>query len=67
VLGETTTRTRFTAEARVDGATIEAYLHVSNPVKSDGEFVASVGAHPRALPDEESRIVRMMQAIQHGE
>jgi hypothetical protein len=67
VLGETTTRTRFTAEARVDGATIEAYLHVTNPVASDGDLVTSVGAHPRAIPDEESRVVRMIQAIQHGE
>jgi hypothetical protein len=67
VLGETTTRTRFRADARVDGTTIEAYLHVSNPVESEGDFVASVGAHPRSIPDEESRIATLMQAIQHGE
>lgn len=67
ILGETTTRTRFTADARVDGTTIETYLHVSNPVESNGDLVASASAHPRALPDEEARIVRMMRAIQHGE
>lgn len=67
VLGETTTRTRFTAEARFAGTDAEVYLHVSNPVESDDEFVSGVGVHPRLFPNEESDIVTMIEDIRHGE
>ncbi|MEF8778242.1 MAG: DUF6517 family protein [Natronomonas sp.] len=67
VLGEPTTRTRFLAETRLDGNDVELYLHVSNPVENGEEFVASAGVHPRFLPDEESEVLAMMEAIQHGD
>jgi len=67
VLGETTTRTRFLAETRFGGNSVELYLHVSNPVENDEEFVAGAGAHPRFLSSEESAILTMMEAIQHGD
>lgn len=67
VLGETTTRTRFAAEARMGGADVDVYIHVSNPVESADEFVAGVGVHPQLLPNEESDVVAMMEEIRHGE
>lgn len=65
VLGETTTRTRFAAEARLGEADVDVYLHLSNPVKSDGDYVVGAGTHPQLLASEESEIVSMIEAIRH--
>jgi hypothetical protein len=65
VLGETTTRTRFTAEAQLGGTDVEVYLHLSNPVESNGQFVVGVGGHPQVLSGEEDNIIRMIEEIQH--
>lgn len=67
VLGEETTRTRFTATADFNGSDVDVFAHVSNPVGNDGDFVATVGGHPQQLPDEESDILTMMESIRHGE
>jgi hypothetical protein len=65
VLGETTTRTRFTAEARLGETKVDIYLHLSNPVESAEQFVVGVGGHPQLLSNEEDNVIRMMEEIQH--
>lgn len=65
VLGETTTRTRFAAEAQFGETAVDVYIHLSNPVESDGDFIVGAGAHPQLLADEESTVVSMIEAIRH--
>lgn len=65
VLGETTTRTRFTAEAQLGETDVDVYLHLSNPVESNEQFVVGVGGHPQLLSEEGDNIVTMIEEIQH--
>lgn len=65
VLGTESERARFTANTQLGGARIELYLHLLNPVDNENDHILAAGVHPRRLPDEESNVIAMMEAIDH--
>lgn len=66
VLGTETTQTKFAGEIRMEsGERIDIYLHVSTPVESGDDLVLAVGGYPQQLPDEEDRVLELMEAIEH--
>lgn len=65
VVGPPATVTKFEATVSVDGAEVPIFLHVTK-VQHQGDFVIAVAAHPQAI-DEESRVNRLLGAIQHGQ
>lgn len=64
ILGERTDVTKFSATVEMDGQEIDAYVHVAK-VTHDGDVVLVVGVYPKALSNEETNVLSMMQAVQH--
>lgn len=64
ILGETTTRSRFTADATFDGQDVEVDLHVSEAVKADDDLLVTIGVYPRdARGQEESNVIELMEGV----
>jgi hypothetical protein len=67
VAGETTTVTRFTADARLIevGQGVEIYLYVSEPLEAGEDFVVTLAAHPTAFGRNESTVRTLMGGVEH--
>lgn len=65
ILGTETTETKFAGEITMDGQQLDIYLHVSSAVESAEDLVLGVGGYPQELPDEEDRVLTMMESIDH--
>lgn len=66
ILGAETTLTRFTGRTRLAaGQEIDIYLHVSEPVDHQDDFVIAVGGYPQRLSGEESNILELTERIDH--
>ena len=65
VAGQSTTVTRFTADARLIelGQSVEIYLYVSEAVEVGDDFVVTVAAHPRAFGREEPLVRTLMAGV----
>jgi hypothetical protein len=67
VAGETTTVTRFTADARLVemGEGIEIYLYISEPIELGEDFVVTLAGHPTAFGRQEDTVRTLMGAVEH--
>lgn len=63
---ETTTQSKFRAEATFSGETMELFLHISEAVELGEDLVITVGGYPEVLPDEESNILQLMRGVTPG-
>ncbi len=64
ILDQSTTATKFTADATFNGYDVEVNLHISEAVKTDEDLVVAVGVYPRHLASqEEENIVRLMEHV----
>ena len=70
LLGETTTVTRYRADAETEGQPTEVNLHIARgrSERSDGDpdFVVTVGVHPADV-DESDNIDRLNAGVEHPE
>lgn len=62
--GETTTQSKFSAEATFDGSPLDIFLHVSEAVELDDDFVVTFGTYPQVTPAEEENVLAMMEAVE---
>lgn len=65
--GETTTQSKFRAEATLAGDAVSLYLHISEAVAMGDDLVVTVGGYPELTPDEEENILRLMEAVEPGD
>lgn len=65
--GETTTQSRFTADALAEGSPVDLILHISEAVEMEDDFVVAIGAYPDVVLDEEENILTLMEAIEPDE
>lgn len=66
ILDVETTLTRFTGQTQLAaGQQIDIYLHVSEAVDHEDDFVIAVGGYPQRLPGEESTILELTEGIEH--
>jgi hypothetical protein len=66
MLGTETTLTRFTGRTRLAGDhELDIYLHVSEAVEHEDDFVIAVGGYPQRLPGEESNVMELTEGIDH--
>jgi hypothetical protein len=67
VAGETTSVTRFTADAQLVeiGQGIEIYLYVSEPIEAGEDFVVTLAGHPTAFGRNEETVRTLMGAVEH--
>lgn len=64
ILEQSTTRSRFGAEATFEGTSLEVDLHVTEAVETDDDLLAAVGVYPEAAAiEEEGNVVELMEAI----
>lgn len=64
-LGTTTTVSKFSAKATLEGgSSIDVYLHVTK-VQHGDDIVIAIAVHPQDLPNEQQRIDALLQNIQH--
>ena len=64
VLGETTTRTRFEADAEFDGEDVEVYLHATESVETSEDHLVTIGVYPQEIHDQEGpNIVELMENL----
>jgi hypothetical protein len=67
IRGETTTQTKFRADAAFDGSPVKTFLHVSEPVEMGDDFVVTVAAYPELTPREEENVLAMMEGVEPDE
>lgn len=67
MLGSDTALVRYAARARlVDaGTSLDVYLHVSEPVAHDDDFVIGVAVHPRSLGTEPETVRSLLEGVEH--
>ena len=70
LLGQSTTLTRFTAEADLlDGGVVSTdvpvYLYVGRPVEAGADFVLSVAAHPQAVGRQADTVRTLLAGVEH--
>lgn len=65
--GESTTQSKFLADATLAGGTVDLFLHVSEAVEMAGDLVVTVGGYPEITAGEEENILRLMQAVEPDE
>ena len=64
VLGETTTQSRFTADAQFDGIDLDVNVHVSEAVETTDDLLVTIGVYPRQVQsEEEENVLAMMEAV----
>jgi len=65
MLGQTTTVSKFSATASLDGgAQVDVFLHVTR-VGHGEDYVIAVAVHPQQLSGEQQKIDAMFQNVQH--
>ena len=64
ILGQSTTRSRFSADATFNGRDLEVYLHVSEAVEADDDLLVTLGVYPKEAPSgEEDNIIALMEGV----
>ena len=64
-LGTTTTVTKFSAKATLQGGSqIDVFLHVTK-IQHGDDFIIAIAVHPQDIPNEQQKIDAMFQNIQH--
>lgn len=64
ILDQTTTRSRFTADAEVAGAELEVDIHVTEAVETDDDLLVTIGVYPvQVRSEEEENVFALMEAI----
>lgn len=64
IYGTSTTQDKYVAEGMLAGDFVDLYLHISDPVEMEDDFLFTVGAYPELGPDEESNILQMMESVE---
>ncbi|GAB3666105.1 DUF6517 family protein [Halopiger thermotolerans] len=64
ILGQATTRSRFSADAEFEGQSVEIDLHVTEAVETDQDLLVTVGVYPKRLRSrEQERVLAMMEGV----
>ncbi len=64
VLGETTTQSRFTADAKFDGQSVSVDLHVTKAVEANGDLLVTIGVYPEELRiQEDPNVAALAEAV----
>lgn len=64
VLGESTTKVTFVADAEFDGQDVEVNLHVTEAVATADDLIVSIGVYPRELEQQErENVVTLIESI----
>lgn len=68
LLGEETTLSRYTADARLvdGGVTLSVYLYVAGAVTAGEDFVLALAVHPRFAGTRIDRVRRLLAGVEHG-
>lgn len=61
---ETTTQSRFLAEATLAGEAVDLNLHISEAVELGDDLVVTVGGYPELASEEEDNVLQLMAAVQ---
>jgi len=64
VMDEETTQGRFTAEATVDEQTVTTYLHATEAVRLDRDFLITFANYPTFIPTELDNVLALMRNVQ---
>ncbi|MCU4925538.1 DUF6517 family protein [Halobacteria archaeon AArc-dxtr1] len=62
ILDQSTTQTRFTADAVFEGQSLQVYLHVSEAVQTDDDLLVTIGVYPRQLRSQEEPLILELMA-----
>lgn len=67
MLGQSTTLTRFTADAQLasTGISVEIYLYVTTAVEAGSDFVLAVAGHPVAAGTREEVVRTLLGGVRH--
>ncbi|RKD97735.1 DUF6517 family protein [Halopiger aswanensis] len=64
ILGQATTRSRFSADAEFEGESVEVDLHVTEAVETDEDLLVTIGVYPQRLRSrEEERVLSLMGGV----
>ncbi|ELY43161.1 DUF6517 family protein [Natronorubrum bangense] len=64
ILEQTTTRSRFSADATFDGHSLEVDLHVSEAVEAGDDLLVTIGVYPQQVRSvEQSNILELMEGV----
>ncbi|WP_049923085.1 DUF6517 family protein [Halopiger djelfimassiliensis] len=64
ILEQETTRSRFTADAKFNGTSVDVDLHVTEAVETDDDLLVTIGVYPRHLRTrEEANVLTLMEGV----
>lgn len=63
-LGTETTVDRFDGTATIAGREVDIYLHITR-IESGDDFVIALGVYPQQIDDEDERIFRLIEGLEH--
>ncbi|WP_408958357.1 DUF6517 family protein [Natrinema sp. 74] len=64
ILEETTTRSRFTADAKFNGQSVTVDLHITKAVEANGDLIVTIGVYPEQLRmQEEPNVTALAKAV----
>ncbi|MFD1563989.1 DUF6517 family protein [Haloarchaeobius amylolyticus] len=64
VLGQSTTQSRFTADAEFDGQDVPVNVHITEAVEADDDLLVTIGVYPEYVqPQEEPNITTLVEGV----
>lgn len=64
ILEQDTIQSRFNADAQFDGQNVDVFLHVTEAIESNDDYLVTVGVYPEPLrADEEDTVLTFMESV----
>lgn len=64
ILDQSTTQSRFSADAKFDGTDVDVNLHVSEAVETGDDLIVTIGVYPRRVrQQEEENVLHLMESV----
>lgn len=64
ILEQDTIQSRFNADAQFDGQDVDVYLHVTEAIESNDDYLVTIGVYPEPLrADEEDTVLTFMESV----
>jgi len=64
ILGQSTTQSRFTADAKFNGQDLPVNVHITEAVEADEDLLVTIGVYPEYVPrQEEPNITTLVKAV----
>lgn len=65
LLGTETTLEKYEGSAQLDGQDVPVYVHITDVVEHEGDYVVALAIYPQELSGEEEAVVDLTEGVEH--